>query len=494
MIADRLRRIVCRGRDSEALVDRECRITYGELWRRKCACAAILRDRLGLRAGDVLAVSLPNCWEVAAMFFAAAELGAIVMPFNTGWRIGEIQWFVSRFPIKAVVTNDQLRKPWDELPSPRPGVLAVDEPETVRQLGAAEVPADSRGARRLLVDEPALYLVTSGSTGKPKVVPRTHRNLVTGVTNVAAALALAPGQRLLAGVPFYHANGFNNCMFLPLATGATLALVRKFIPLVLLETLKRERVQVMISSPFLYSLLVDCAVDLGGELGLQTCISSGAPMSPALKERWQERFGVRVRQLYGSSETGVISIETNDASSMRGSVGRPIRGVEIRIASNDGDAQNGEILVRSPVVMSGYIDEMEVNRQIFQDGFFRTGDLGRLDEHNNIVISGRSKRMINVGGIKVDPAEIEDAIESIPGIERCRVTGERGARELELIKASIVARGDLSVSRADVVEHCRTRLAEYKIPRLIEFVESIAVDAAGKTPVEWRTNDGISGS
>jgi acyl-CoA synthetase (AMP-forming)/AMP-acid ligase II len=147
---------------------------------------------------------------------------------------------------------------------------------------------------------------------------------------------------------------------------------------------------------------------------------------------------------------------------------------------------NGEILVRSPTTMPGYVAEPELNQELFQDGFFRTGDLGELDERNNLRIRGRVKRMINVGGVKVDPVEIENVLLMLPGVRQCRVQGIKDLRETEIIKAEIVADPGRPVSRAQIVKHCRRRLAEYKIPRIIEFVGEITIDLAGKSPVSWR--------
>lgn len=136
-------------------------------------------------------------------------------------------------------------------------------------------------------------------------------------------------------------------------------------------------------------------------------------------------------------------------------------------------------------MMAGYVGEPELNETAFADGFFRMGDLGRIAASGELVLDGRSKRWINSGGIKVDPVEVENAIGRLPAVAQCKVGPGRGPRDIEVIAARIVLRPDAALSRADVIGHCRRFLADYKIPRVIEFVEALPVDLAGKTPMEW---------
>ncbi len=503
MITERLDGIVAQYAGSVAVADDEERITYRELASRKAWFARYLRGSLNLAEGDVVAVSLPNCWEFIVSFFAIAEIGAVSMPFNTQWRTKEIEWCASRLPISAVITNQELREPWDHFQKQIPAgrVVVVDEPAMRQELGA-----DRRGeevmaspARRRFEDEAVLYLATSGSTGRPRVVPRSHRNLVAGVTNIAEALNISPGLRFLSVVPFYHAHGFNNCMFLPLMKGATAVLMRKFIPSKLVEKVRREGIQILIASPFVFRMLAEHSTDARAFSSVEICMSSGAPMSAALTALCADRLGIRVRQLYGSSETATISIESAHDTEGGGSVGRPLKSVEVRILAGDGREQPanqvGEIAVKSAAVMKGYLGEPELNAKVFHDGFFRTGDLGRIDEQNNLVISGRVKQVINVGGIKVDPAEIENVLEALPEVRECRVLGIADPRQTEIIKAVVAVRPGRSLSRRQIVEHCRKYLTDYKIPRVIEFVESIPADITGKYRTAWEVErDDLSGS
>jgi long-chain acyl-CoA synthetase len=411
-------------------------------------------------------------------FFAVASLGAICMPFNPQWRPKEIGWFVRKLGIRLAIASDELRPAWDETAL---GVRVLTMDVLDMELPRPH-PAPAAGSL------PALYLATSGSTGRPKIVPRTHENLLAARRAVAAALGVQRGTRFLSVVPFHHANGFANGMLLPLASGGTMVTVRKALPSVLADAVRHHGIEIVNMSPILYGLLADHGVEPAAFASVKAYISSGALLPPALAQTWRERFNHPIRQLYGSSETGTICIE-QAGSTIPGSVGPPVPAVTVRVLDAEGlplpIGQRGEIAVRGPAMMSGYVDEPELNETAFADGCFRTGDLGHLTAGGELVLDGRSKRWINSGGIKVDPVEVENVISRIPSVGHCKVVPGRDARGLEVITALITLRPDAQLSRRDIVAHCRHDLAEYKIPRIIQFVETLPVDLAGKTPLEW---------
>lgn len=421
-----------RVRNEIAIIDGAERITYGDLRERAAGIAAWLRRTLDPRRGDVIAASLPNSWQFVASFMAVTDLGCVFMPCNPRWREREVSWFAAKLGFRGIITEDQIR-----FESGEPAAASHD---------------------------PAVYLATSGSTGAPRIVPRTRRNLFAGAENVGRVLDVGPGRRFLAVIPFYHSNGFHNSMFLPLMHGATIVMARQFVPAACAERIRRERVDTLIGSPFIYSLLAE---KLSSSPPL--CISAGAPMPAAVAERWRKRFGVRVRQLYGSTETSAISIDCAAGDAAPDCVGMPVPGAEVRIL------ESGEITVRSPAVMSGYVGEPEIN------GFFHTRDLGYLAS-DGLHLTGRIRRVINIAGIKVDPVEVERVVETLAGVFACRVDAARSGHGGELIRARVALRAGAQVTRADLIEHCRSRLAEYKLPRIIEIVEATI---SGKTPAEW---------
>jgi len=476
---------------SEAVVDGAETLSYRELSLRRDAFARHLRRALKLSAGDVVAVSLPNSWEFIAAFFAIVRAGAICLPVNLHWRQTEISWLAVRLDVSAVITTGAGSEFWTSvLTGGR--VIRADDPA----VWSAGGPDDSIFPARRFEDEPALYLTTSGSTGRPKVVPRTHRIALAGAGNVARALGGVAGRRFLSVVPFYHANGFSNCMLMPLLHGATVVPMRSFTPAALVEVVRRNRIEVLIASPFIFQMLADHGAGPEKFSSVELCLSSGAPLERNLAVLVKDRLGLRVRQLYGSTETGTISIERGDDPEREGSTGRPLDGVEVRILDG-GEVRildGGEIAVRSASVTHGYLGEPEENARRFRDGFFLTGDLGGLEADGSVSIRGRIRRWINAAGIKVDPVEIEEVLKTLPQVADCWVTGLEDPRQTEVIKAVMVLKPGLSLTRKQVVEHCREHMAEYKIPRVIEFTEGGRAEITGKRPVAWEETNGIPGS
>jgi long-chain acyl-CoA synthetase len=490
MIWNLLDEAAAAGPESIAVIDGGMSLTYGELVRRSVLLAAVLRERLDVSEGDVVAVSLPNCWQYPVAVFAVARLGAVVMPFNTQWRAAEIGWFVDRLGIRTVITGGELRSVWSEVDGgpPEARVLAIDGAEMER-IWDQPANASEDFCTESAESRPVLYLTTSGSTGRPKVVPRSHANLLAGRNAVALALGIRRGHRFLSVIPFHHANGFANCLLLPLSSGATMVIARKAHPASIASIVKRERIEIMIGSPFLFSLLADHIEQPEDFASVKAYISSGARLPDALASLWRERFGRGIRQLYGSSETGTISIEEAGGPAVTGVAGRVLPAVTVRITGSDGiplpPGRSGEISVRSPAMMAGYVGEPELNREVFAEGFFRMGDVGTLSADGLLVIEGRIKRWVNSGGVKVDPVEVERVLLSLPSVKECRVQAGRDGRGLEVLTSMIVMRSGHACSRRDVIEHCRKHLAEYKIPRVIEFLDTIPSDLSGKSPVEW---------
>jgi long-chain acyl-CoA synthetase len=495
MIFERFRDTANTHQDSPAIIDEGEEITYGQLLERTGAMRCWLQQTLSPKPGDVIAASLSNTWQFVAAFFAISELDGVFMPCNPQWRAPELLWFARRFAFRGVITEPQFRPEWDRIGDViRPeSVLTVDQATSTIEPGAANCLLQTRTQ-----NDPTLYLPTSGSTGVPRVVPRTHRNLEAGARNVAHALGAGPGCRFLSVIPFFHANGFHNCMLMPLISGATLVLTKQFSAAACAELVHRERVDVLIGSPFLFSIMADSGIDPALLSTLRRCFSAGVRMPAAVHKRWRDRFGVRVRQWYGMSETSVISIDLAEGEPPAGAgtfVGAPIPGVEVRSLAPDGrdlgPGEVGELAVQSETVMPGYMNEPELNQGVFQDGFFRTGDLGYLDPSGNLYLTGRIRRVVNLAGLKVDPVEVEQAVEALSGVSECHVDGVPNGRTGQVIRARIVALRGHQITRRDVIEQCRQRLAEYKLPRIIEFVESLPTTITGKIPMEWSTDESV---
>jgi long-chain acyl-CoA synthetase len=250
-----------------------------------------------------------------------------------------------------------------------------------------------------------------------------------------------------------------------------------------LEVLVRERATIFPGVPFLFRMLADVPGDADLS-ALRLCYSAGTSLPPAIFEAFQRRFGLPVRQLYGCTEAGALTINLEpDPTATAGSVGRPMEGVEIEIVDENRHAvprgTTGEIAIRTPAMTRGYHDMDELNRDVFRDGFFFTGDVGRLDDQGRLWITGRKKLFIEVAGNKVDPIEVEDVLIAHPTVEEAVVVGLPGktAGE-EVVKAVVVATAPLA--ERELIDWCQARLARFKVPQLVEFRAEIPKSPLGK--------------
>ncbi|MBN1842782.1 MAG: acyl--CoA ligase [Deltaproteobacteria bacterium] len=486
MIEDIVRQLAHERPEHVAVVDGQRSYTYLQLNMSKENLARHLATTLGIREGEKIALFLPNSAEFVFSFFANVQIGAISIPLNTHLKEIELRYFLDKYGISAVITTSDLAFRWGCIRSQieKERLVVIDRLEGCgRDKGDfLKTEGERDQFKRADPDSEVLWLTTSGSTGRPKVVSRSQANLINNAGHVAGALRVTDQDRFLSVVPFYHANGFANCMFLPITRGATAVVMRQFSARKMIHLIRQEKVTIVFGSPFVFSVLSE-AVDEGCHLpSVRFCLSTGAPMPEGLQNTFMKKFRMKIRQLYGSSEAGTISIQLEDLGEDVHFLGKPLKNVEVKIVSETGEelpsTESGEIMVRSPALTKGYVQESELNEEAFHNGYFRTGDLGMLAGDGRLYISGRKKRVINAAGVKVDPVEIENVLVSFHKVREAFVFGVENRRGMEIIKAIVIAQPDCGVS--EVISYCKDKLADYKIPRIVEFKEEIRRDIMGK--------------
>lgn len=472
-----------------AVADGEIRLTYNDLFMRKEIVLQYLKSFLRIRGNEKIAIFLPNCYEYICLFFAAAELGAVTIPLNINWKESELQYFVDQCHINTVVTHGDLLSHWGKIPSLEKGIRFVFADEFISPpLNENNFSLQSSGkfsSQRNTPDTEVIYLCTSGSTGRPKIIPKTHAPLIAGAINLGRALAITSRDRFLAVVPFFHANGFENSMLLPIIKGASVVIMRKYHPRNMLHLLENEGITILIGSPFIFSSLIDVADKTCNFSSIRFCLSAGAPLPDTLRKTFFSKFGIPIRGHYGASETGPLSVQLQDLAGYDRSVGQPFDNVSVKIIGEDGGelppGSTGEILIRSNSMIKGYLGDADLNDKSFMAGYFRIGDLGMLDNNGNIHIFGRKQRVINAAGNKIDPVEIRNVLLSFPKVEDAFVTGITNKKGMDMLKAIVVAQPDCTVN--EIIIFCKEHLAEYKIPRIVEFRDKIPTDLMGK--VVW---------
>ncbi len=273
-------------------------------------------------------------------------------------------------------------------------------------------------------------------------------------------------------------------MLATMRAGATLYPLAKFMREAIVETIEKRRISVFIGVPFMFGVLAKSRFDRRPDFSsLRLCISASAPMPLKLNRQFHDKFGVHVRQLYGSTETGTISVDLSaEAGPSLESVGKPISGVEVSVFADNGQpartGEVGEVAVKSQAAIERYDGGEEVNAGVFRDGFFLTGDLGREDDEGRLYLVGRKKFFINKGGYKINPREIEEVIESHPNVEEAVVMGMPTLFGDERVTAIIVLNAPCSAQ--DILEHCRGQIADFKVPSIIEFRERLPKTPTGK--------------
>lgn len=476
--------------DRIAVVYRDERLTLAELVERIERLADGLAKH-GIGAGDAVGLVLrDDPWFVAA-FHAIAALGAKVVPANPAFKQAELDFWFRSTGVRAVISDERTAGVCERI------VAGFDSPVQVIGSGAGHGQSvtlaglvEAGSAERLPArapEEPLVGQFSSGSTGRPKRLDRSHGQCVAEAESYLA-LGLTPEDKILAAVPLFHTWGMGACIFGAAVSGATLVILEDPHPFLLkrhraLELIENEAITVFPGVPFNYRLMADSPAEANLS-SLRLCFTAGMAMPRETFEAFGERFGVLVRQLYGSTETGMIAANLNDDPvSTFESVGTPVKGVTVEIVDDDGDAvaagEVGEVTVASPSSTLGYGDLPELNAVAFRDGRFFTGDLGRLDENGMLFLEGRKKLLIETGGFKVDPIEVEAVINDHPAVAESVVVGvDTEVPGEQKVKAVVVLDGECE--ERELIAFCRERLANFKVPQSVEFRDEIPKSPLGK--------------
>lgn len=497
MLTQLLVRAVRRDPDKLAIVQGPRRLRYGELAEEVARCAAGLAS-LGVAAGDGVALALANGPEFVVGLLAAARLRAIVLPLNPQFREEEMLQLLRDAPPRVLVADAT------SVAVCRHAAREMGSAMALIGVGAAGGLPDFAALGRTLSamapppepwQGPALWLSTSGTTDSYKRVCCTQRNLYYEALNFVETLGLVAEDTILCTIPLYHSYGLGNALLDALYLGATLAMPESsreqgeppFASRAaqVLDLVARERVRFWPGVPHQFRVLAawprEAAADIGS---LRLCVSSGDVLPRATFEAFRDRWGLPVRSLYGSTEAGSIAIDARpDGEVQFGTLGQALKNVEIEIRGPDAEpvatGETGAIWVRSPVIPPTlYENRPEANARVFRGGFYDTGDVGCLDADGFLALTGRQQAFVNVGGYKVDVGEVEEVLQSCPGVSEAAAIGVDVPAMGTLVKAVIVASD--ACSDAFIRRHCQERLAFFKVPRLIERRAALPRSPVGK--------------
>jgi malonyl-CoA/methylmalonyl-CoA synthetase len=435
-------------------------------------------ERAGLQPGDRIVISAGASIELLVAYVAAHRLGLVTVPMNTGYGAGEIRHIVRNTAPRAAVVDDAERGRLVGLASTEPMIVTgcgVDIPDGP----PSRLDQSTRGT-------PALIAHTSGTTGAPKGAVLTSGNLLASAEAVRAAWRWSPDDRLVLALPLFHLHGLGIGVNGTLVSGATALLLPKFRPDAVAEAIDRDRATLFFGVPTMYHRL---AAD--GRLAvlrrLRLCVSGSAPLAPELYQRVCETTGQRVLERYGMTETVITVSNPYEGARKPGTVGLPLPNVELRLAESATGA--GEIQLRGPSVFLGYYGNSQATAEVFTSGgWFRTGDLGEFDEDGYLRIVGRSKELIISGGYNVYPREVEELLLSHPSVQEAAIVGHPSDEWGEAVVAYVVCDGPPDGQA--LLDFAARRLAAYKRPREIRFVDALPRNALGKVQRDQLTRDG----
>lgn len=452
------------------------RYTYGELDKRAGCLAQRLRSELGIAKGDRVGILAENCAAFLDAFFAAGRAGFILVPLNTRWTTAELAEVARDCAMKALLRSERYAAPARELCS----VAPVEQCMQLDESAYATVPAVFT-SESCAPEDLYLLLYTSGTTGRAKGVMIPHRMVAWNAYNTAASWQLSPADVTSIFTPLYHAGLFVSMPALFLL-GARIALHDGFDAGAVWRTIERERSTFLFAVPTIFEMLTRVPEWATADLSsLRWCISGGAPLPAPLAALYRAR-GLVMKQGYGLTEAGVncFAMSAREAAVKSGSIGKPMLFTQARLAPVEGVADGaGELCLRGPHVARGYWNQPEATAAAFDaDGWLHTGDLARMDEDGFYWIAGRLKEMLISGGVNIYPAEIESALLDHPAVAEAAVVAAPDAQWGEVPVAFVVARAP--VTSAEIAEFLGRRLARYKVPKQLQFLQELPRTSSGK--------------
>jgi acyl-CoA synthetase (AMP-forming)/AMP-acid ligase II len=470
--------------DPAIAVPGRVRLTYHEL-REQVAAAADHLAQLGVGREDRVALVLPNSAEAIVLFLAAATVGAAA-PLNAAYKEDEFRFYLQDTAARVlVVPPGQGEAARRAMPS---GVSLVEAQMDSHGGLAMESDAPRDRSRRAGApgdDDVALVLHTSGTTSRPKLVPLRHRNLVASAGNIASTYSLEPSDVALCVMPLFHIHGLMASTMATFRSGGLVVVPPKFDPMTFWAALHDHHATWYSAVPTMHQMLLmrnRGERPLGAD-GLRFIRSSSSALSPETMAQLESRFGAPVVEAYGMTEAShqMASNPLPPAARRPGTVGTGT-GVRIGIMTDAGEllpeGSVGEVVIRGPNVIDGYSNNPEANATSFVDGWFRTGDQGTMDADGYLSLIGRLKEMINRGGEKIAPREIDDVLMQHPAVSEAVAFGSPHPAWGEEVVAAVVLKEP--VAEKELIAFARERLADYKVPRKLYIVDKIPTTATGK--------------
>ena len=477
--------------DKYALTWSGSKVAYRELYEAVLRMAAGLKQ-LGISKGDRILLMLPNIPHFPISYYAVMAVGAVVVPVNIMFKEREIAYQIEDSEAVAAIVWEGFAKDL---------MAAKEKTESLKHVLVLgdNLPQDAVHLTKFIAqqkplneleevdqEDSAVIMYTAGVTGHPKGAELSHQGLNFALKSLSETLRFTNRDKILAVVPFFHSFGgvvvMNACLY----GGATLSLAPKFSPKNALEIMKSDEITIFAGVPTMFQMIYDYAGNADIKIpSLKYCLSGGSQLSEDLLRRFEEKFDTYVLEGYGLSETcSAASFNNFKRERKPGSVGYPLEGIEMKVVDDSDEevsiGEIGELVIKSPSLMKGYRNRPQASAEVMRNGWFHTGDIGRMDMDEYFYLVDRKTDMILKGGFKVFPREIEEVMAGHPQVAEVAVIGIPDQVMGEEIKACVVPREGTRINPAALLEYCHERLANYKCPAVLRFYRELPKGATGR--------------
>jgi len=483
-LADNLVRTAAVRGDRVAVSLDDNHLTYTQLDDASARVAGWLAE-LGVRPGGRVGIMLPNLVEFPIIYYGVLRAGAVVVPMNPLFKRREIEYYLTDSGASVLFAWEGLAAEAEAGSDAAGAALVLVDARFVAQLADHEPPAAAVVDRA--AGDTAVILYTSGTTGSPKGAELTHANIASNVAASVDLFSATDDDVIFGGLPLFHSFGQTCGLNSAVAVGARLTLIPRFEPTKALEVLQRDRVTILEAVPTMYmALLGHPEHDSYDTSSLRLSVSGGASLPVEVLRGFEREFGSAIYEGYGLSETSpVASFNQPGQERKPGSIGTPIRDVQMKLIDpawqEPADGEVGEIAIKGPNVMKGYLGRPDATAEAIRDGWFRTGDLARRDADGYYFIVDRAKDMIIRGGLNIYPREIEEVLFEHPAVAEAAVVGIPDDYLGEEVGAAVVLKPGATASADELSAFVKDRVAAYKYPRIVWFEpEGLPKGATGK--------------
>ena len=453
--------------------------SYESLLGQSQQLAAHLQQDMGVKPGDRVGLWLKNCPEFVPSLFAILACGAVVVPINNFLKPDEVHHVLADAGIDVIITDATMSEHLPALTALRPQ-LKIWQVEGFPRFENRN-PALTTNPR---YDDLAVIIYTSGTTGRSKGAMLTHGNLLHNVESCRQVLAAVDHDRFVVLLPMFHSFMLCVGVLLPLLVGGSMVLIRSLHPPKnILQDILNRRATILPAVPSFFRTLASAPPP--PDLPLRICISGGAPLPLEILREFNRNMPIPLIEGYGLSEASpVVTLNPITGPWKEGSIGRAIPDVEVTIQDDTGNhlpvGATGEVCVRGGNVMRGYWNQPEATAKALRNGWLLTGDVGHYDADGYFYITDRKKDMLIVNGINVYPREIEEILYQIPGVKEAAVVGMPDPRRGEHPVAFVAAKDGMSLEERVILQHLRSKLADYKVPKRVTFLAALPRNATGK--------------